>query len=124
MQKPILFFILFFLLSCNNKLPKGILEEKKMEKVLWDILKVDTYSKTYIAKDSTKNAAIENAKMQQQIFDLHKITKDQFYKSYNYYLANGDLIKPLLDSIANKANIEKYSNYNTRKQGDSAVVAE
>jgi hypothetical protein len=122
MQKLIFFSIFFLLLSCNNKLPKGILEEKKMEKVLWDILKVDTYSKNYLAKDSTKNVAIENAKMQQQIFDLHKITKDQFYKSYTYYLANSNLIKPLLDSIANKANVEKYSKYNTRKQGDSAVA--
>jgi Domain of unknown function (DUF4296) len=122
MHKLIFFLLVIFLFSCGNQLPKGIVEQKKMEKVLWDILKVDTYSKNYIAKDSTKNAAVENAKMQQQIFDLYKITKEEFYKSYTYYLAHGDLIKPLLDTIINKASIEKYSKYNTRQRSDSAIL--
>jgi len=79
-----------------------------MEKVLWDVLKVDAYTKNYFLKDTTKNIVLENAKMQFQVFALHNITKDQFYKSYQYYLANSNLIKPLLDSIANNANKEKY----------------
>jgi Domain of unknown function (DUF4296) len=124
MYKSIFFLWAVFLLSCGNQLPKGIVEQKKMEKVLWDILKVDTYSKNYIAKDTTKNAAVENAKMQQQVFDLHKITKEEFYKSYTYYLAHSDLIKPLLDTIINKASIEKYSKYNTRQRSDSAILQE
>ena len=122
MQKSIFFFILIFLFSCKNNLPKDILEQKKMEKVLWDVLKVDAYTKNYFLKDTTKNIVLENAKMQLQVFALHNITKDQFYKSYQYYLANSNLIKPLLDSIANNANKEKYSKYSTGQQADPAMV--
>ena len=122
MQKSIFFFILIFLFSCKNNLPKDILEGKKMEKVLWDVLKVDAYTKNYFLKDTTKNIVLENAKMQLQVFALHNITKDQFYKSYQYYLANSNLIKSLLDSIANNANKEKYIKYSTGQQGDPALV--
>ncbi len=122
MQKSIFFFMLIFLFSCKNKLPKDILEQKKMEKVLWDVLKVDAYTKNYFLKDTTKNIVLDNAKMQLQVFALHNITKGQFYKSYQYYLANSNLIKPLLDSIANNANKEKYIKYSTGQQGDPALV--
>lgn len=122
MQKSIFFFILIFLFSCKNKLPKNILEEKKMEKVLWDVLKVDAFTKTNFSKDSTKNIVLENAKMQLQVFVLHNITKDQFYKSYQYYLGNSNLIKSLLDSIVNNANKEKYIKYSTGQQGNPAMV--
>jgi hypothetical protein len=114
--------MVIFLFSCKNKLPKDILEQKKMEKVLWDVLKVDAYTKNYFLKDTTKNIVLENAKMQFQVFALHNITKDQFYKSYRYYLANSNLIKPLLDSIANNSNKEKYIKYSTGQQGDPALV--
>lgn len=122
MQKSIFFFILIFLFSCKNKLPKNILEEKKMEKVLWDVLKVDAFTKTNFSKDSTKNIVLENAKMQLQVFVLHNITKDQFYKSYQYYLGNSNLIKSLLDSIVNNANKEKYIKYSTGQEGNPAMV--
>lgn len=93
-----------------------------MEKVLWDVLKVDAFTKTNFSKDSTKNIVLENAKMQLQVFVLHNITKDQFYKSYQYYLGNSNLIKSLLDSIVNNANKEKYIKYSTGQQGNPAMV--
>ncbi len=123
MYKFFLTYLFIFLLSCKSKLPDGVIEQKKMEKVLWDILKADTYARSHISKDSTKNVQIENAKMQQQIFVLHKISKENFYKSYYYYFANADLIKPLLDSITNNSNKEKYSKYTTGQQGDTAILA-
>ncbi|MBL0144661.1 MAG: DUF4296 domain-containing protein [Chitinophagaceae bacterium] len=111
--------LIIFLVSCkdNNGFPKGILKPKKMEVVLWDIIKIDTYTKEFIAKDSSKNVQQENALLQQQAFTKHGTTKEEFYKSYDYYKANSTLITALLDSITNHANNDRYNNFHKGKPG-------
>ena len=104
----VIILIIFFAgCSDNNELPPGILEAKKMQVVLWDVFIAEGYTSEYIIKDSLKNAKIENAKLQQQIFATHQITKKEFYNSYNYYNSHADLMKNLLDSIIAKGEREK-----------------
>ena len=69
--------------SSKSKLPAGVLKPDKMRAVLWDIIKADVFTAEFIKKDSAKNVAIENLKLQQQIFAIHKITKADFYRSYH-----------------------------------------
>ena len=101
----ILFFTLVLLTSCggNNKTPDDILKPEKMQAVLWDVIKADAFTTEFIKKDTTKNAANENLKLQQQIFAIHKVTKDVFYESYDYYKNNSIQFKTLLDSMITKA---------------------
>ncbi|MBP6431012.1 MAG: DUF4296 domain-containing protein [Ferruginibacter sp.] len=101
------FFCVAILFSCKNDKPKGLLSEKKMQAVFTDIMKVDAYTKNFIAKDSQKNAILENTKMQMQVFALHKITKEEFYNSYEYYISDVKKMQPFMDSIINKANNER-----------------
>jgi hypothetical protein len=101
------FFFAVILTGCKDDKPKGLLSEKKMKAVFTDIMKVDAYTRDFIAKDSQKNAVLENAKMQMQIFALHKITKEEFYKSYEYYISDIKKMQPFMDSIINKANSER-----------------
>ncbi len=104
----VIILIIFFAgCSDNNELPPGILEAKKMQVVLWDVFIAEGYTSEYIIKDSLKNAKIENAKLQQQIFATHQITKKEFYDSYNYYNSHADLMKNLLDSMIAKGEREK-----------------
>lgn len=104
----VIILIIFFAgCSDNNELPPGILEAKKMQVVLWDVFIAEGYTSEYIIKDSLKNAKIENAKLQQQIFATHQITKKEFYDSYNYYNSHADLMKNLLDSIIARGEKEK-----------------
>jgi hypothetical protein len=118
----VVFTILFFLSSCNNNdVPKGILKPKKMQVVLWDVMRADAFTKNYIAKDSSKNLEEENAKLQQKIFTLNKISKEEFYKSYDYYKVHTDLLKNLLDSMTAKANVERYDHY---KRTDTTIKVE
>ena len=111
MLKYFAFGILFFLFSCGNKnpLPSGILKPDKMQTVLWDVIRADAFTFDFIKKDSTKNLEAENVKLQQQIFAMHKITKDEFYKSYKYYTTHPNLMQPILDSLISRANKDKYS---------------
>lgn len=104
MRIILILFSLIFLFSCKSNKSDEILSKKKMQAVLWDIIQADVYSNQYIKHDSTKNSAVENAKLQQQIFAIHKISKETFNKSYAYYQAHPNDMQAILDSIST----EKY----------------
>ena len=56
--------------------------------------------KMKVVKDSTIVIKKENIALYNKIFDLHKISKDEFYNSYNYYENHPNEMKILLDSIS------------------------
>lgn len=96
--------------SCGNKdkLPAGILKPAKMEAVLWDVIKADVFTTEFIKKDSSKNTAAENLKLQQQIFAIHNISKADFYRSYDYYKAHTEIFKQVMDSMVARAERDRY----------------
>ena len=105
------FLTLAFLLSCGNKseLPPGILKSDKMQAVLWDIIRADTFTTEYIKRDSAKNDVEENLKLQQQIFAMHHVSKEDFYKSFEYYKRNSGLMKTIIDSMVSQADKKRTS---------------
>lgn len=119
MIRPVFFCILLLgLVSCGSgDKPSGLLDAKKMQAVLWDVIRADAFTAEFIKKDSSKNAVAENEKLQQQIFAIHKITKSDFYKSYDYYKSNTTEFKVILDSMIAQAG-------NNRKTFNKPVMAE
>ena len=106
-------FVLVTINSCgDDKAPSDVLKPDKMQAVLWDIIKADAFTTAFIKKDTAKNAAQENLKLQQQIFAIHHTTQDVFYKSYDYYKTNTPVFKVMLDSMIVKAGRNK--NYGTK----------
>jgi Domain of unknown function (DUF4296) len=95
--------------SCGNKdkLPAGVLKPEKMQAVLWDVIKADVFTTEFIKKDSSKNATAENLKLQQQIFAIHKVTRADFYSSYDYYKTNTAEFKKIIDSMVTQAERKK-----------------
>lgn len=113
----ILLMIGFAGCSNNGGLPSGILKPDKMRDVFWDVIRAETYTTQFIKKDSLKNPALENAKLQQRIFASHHITEKVFYDSYRYYNAHTDLMGLLLDSITVRGEREKYSTLYSKRPG-------
>ena len=108
----IYFFIMvcmLFFISCQNKndIPPGILKPNKMQAVLWDVINADAFTTEFIKKDSAKDAAKENLKLQQQIFAIHHVSKENFYKSYDYYKTQTPVLKTILDSMIAQAERKK-----------------
>lgn len=105
----ILLVVLSLLNSCGNKdkLPAGVLKPEKMQAVLWDVIKADVFTTDFIKKDSGRNAEAENLKLQQQIFAIHKITRADFYDSYDYYKGNTVEFKKIVDSMVVQAERKK-----------------
>lgn len=118
-----LFFITIsvVLFSCSdNNLPKNILSQEKMEIILWEQMKADAFTKEFISKDSSKNLAVENVKLQQKLFAKYKIDKEDFYKSYQYYLKHDALMKDVLDSIVAKQTRMHQKEFEQKMSGKKA----
>ncbi len=100
MKKLSSIFVLIILFSCkNNNVAENILSPQKMEIVMWEQMKADAYTKEFISKNSNIQLTTENYKLQQKIFDKFGIDKNDFYKTYKYYLNDVNLMGNLLDSI-------------------------
>lgn len=90
--------------SCSQKEKKeaGILPEKKMVAIAWDMVRADQFVTDYIIRDSGTNKKNERLKLYEEIFRIHKITREQFKKSLDYYSSNPGLFQPILDSLVAK----------------------
>ena len=97
--------------ACSNdkSIPSGILSQDKMTGVLWDMIEADQYAQI-IAKDTALvdsadlNLKLENLRLYEQVFQLHHVTRDEFHKSYKYYMDHPDLTQVLFDSLITKGN--------------------
>jgi hypothetical protein len=112
MNKLFLFFIFLLFFSCSHeeKIPRNILTPQKMQLVFWDYLRADAYCSRVMKSDSTNNDSSMNANFQIIIFNHHKISKEDFFRSYNYYIAHPELMTPILDSMVAQKSKTDYGN--------------
>jgi hypothetical protein len=116
---------IFILTSCNNKQPQAngiILPKAKMQLVLWDMLQADAFTQNFIKIDSSKNAAVENAALQKKIFELHKIKREDFDASYNYYTTHPEEMRSILDSISSKGERDRSKLMQDRYGGGKPII--
>lgn len=91
------------LVSCSrkNKIPRDVLPQSKMQTVLWDLMRADQFLADYVlSKDSTADKTKERLKYYQQVFSIHKISREEFDRSYNYYNTKPELLRAMMDSIS------------------------
>jgi len=99
--------LLFMLiLSCGNEkeVPAGILPQKEMQSVLWDVIRADMLVNYTAARDTSMNKFTKNIELYQQIFKLHGITKETFKRSIDYYRTHPVIMQTLFDSLYSKAS--------------------
>ena len=110
--------------SCDHKntMPDGILKKDQMQAVLWDIMRAEVFTNQYVKKDTQKNPIIENAKLQNQIFAIHHVSREDFYKSYSYYKEHTDLMQPILDSITSKNTRDRNKLFKAKTKKDSTLL--
>jgi len=100
MRSYFFYSLLIFLVSCSrSKYPDGVLDPEKMQAVYWDYLRADVYAKELLSKDSSRNIDSANIQFQQQLFEKHRVSKETFYKSYEYYISHQLLMKDMLDTM-------------------------
>jgi hypothetical protein len=111
----LLAMVLLTATGCVDKkhVPSGILAGEKMESLLWDMVQADQYSALYLAKDSAHiDLKTENLKLYDEVFRLHNVSREEFRKSYQYYLDHPEVAQTLFDSLlarGNRLRSEAYS---------------
>jgi hypothetical protein len=105
--KVCLFSILLISCSGKERIPSGVLPVKQMQQVMWDIVRADEMVDYYQVKDSLFKPAAKRYQFYDTIFTLHKINKDDFKRSMDFYQSRPDLLKIILDSLQKKS--ERYS---------------
>lgn len=81
---------------------KPVLSKTKMEAVMWDVIRADVYTYDHIRKDSALDDTLLDAGLQLRVFQKHRVTREQYYSSYQYYIEHPDDLKEILDSIASR----------------------
>jgi hypothetical protein len=127
-----------FFIACKKKdnVPDGILPAKKMQAVLWDIMRADQFLADYVFnKDSTKNKKTESIQLYSQVFAVHNISKEEFEKSFIYYKQHPQLMQVIMDSMSRTTTITggpppgvvkspttPILDTNSQRQGDSVTI--
>jgi len=102
-MRPLLLLIAtIFFYSCSEKGPKNVLGETKMEAVMWDFIRADVFTTDFVSKDSGQDMVNKNVALQKKIFEQHKVSREDFYQTYQYYLAHTNQLATLMDSIVAK----------------------
>ena len=109
-----LFIILIILtVGCirDKKIPKDVLPQNEMRKIMWDLMRADAYVADFIMKDSTKNQKEESVILYEKIFAIHSTTSETFKKSIAFYESRPDLFKAISDSLrTDERNAQQYQN--------------
>ena len=117
MKYSFLIILLCLFIACTNrsKVPSDVLPKDKMEKVLWEMMLADRFAYQFIVKDSLKkNVTQETFRVYAQVFSLNNISREDFVKSYKFYMTRPDLSKVMMDTILNRANRLKEESYKPR----------
>jgi hypothetical protein len=121
MKNPACFLLLVILFaSCaKNEKKADVLSQTKMRDVMWDMIRADQYVADLLSKDSTKNKKDESIKLYEEVFHVHKTTREEFKKSLDYYSSRPDLFRPIIDSLAKRRN--DFIRPNTHPMADSLI---
>ena len=120
----VLLMVLGMVTGCSDKdrIPSGVLPRQKMEDVLWDMIQADQYS-SFLTKDSAHiNLKEERLRLYEQVFLLHGVTREQFRKSYDYYMSRPDLTQTMFDSLQSRGNRLRSEANNRPSAGPAAIV--
>ena len=101
-MRSLLFITLILLtVGCiqDKKIPKDILPQNEMRKIMWDLMRADAYVADFIMKDSTRDQKTESAILYEKIFDIHSTSRETFKKSLAFYESRPDLFKAISDSL-------------------------
>ena len=100
-----LLVLLFF--SCKKKgtIPNDILEKQRMQELIWDLARADAFLTNFAGRnDSVFNRIKESATIYYQVFKIHKTTREEFSKSFEWYQQHPALMKTILDSLKVRQN--------------------
>ena len=80
---------------------------------MYDALRADDLASFYSEKDSSYKTIAKHDSLYQVIFELHQTSRTAFINSLTYYQNHPDLLKIIVDSMA------QLNEVNTQKKADT-----
>ena len=108
MKKPIIIGILFLAACASSDTKKGkLLPFKTMQQTVWQLMQVDEYLTRQIQTDTSIQPSIKKAQYYQQVFNINKVDRVQFYTTMDYLDKHPVEMKVLMDSVEALSKREK-----------------
>lgn len=100
------FLLVFLLLSCSggHEIPEGVLDRGKMEDVMWDMMRADEMLSVYSERGATFPGISQNTDLYDKVFRIHRIDKNHFTRSLEFYQSNPDIFQEVLDSLKTRSD--------------------
>ena len=116
----LIFLLTFFGCIRNNRIPREVLSQNEMRKVMWDLMRADAYVSEFIMKDSTRDKKTESVLLYEKVFSIHSTTQEAFKKSLAFYESRPDLFKAISDSLrSDEKKVQEYQNYIKKPLADT-----
>lgn len=93
----------------DEKVPDNILSIDSMKVIMWDLSQAGAYANFIKEKDTTDKAL--NTAYLAKALDIHHLTKEDFFKSFNFYQERPLLNKELFDSLGAYAQRKRNESY-------------
>ena len=94
--------------GCQTKAAKDKrVDSRTMQTVVWQLMQADEYYTRVSVVDSTWEADKKNIEFYQQIFDLNKVDRVEFYNTIDYLQKHPIEFKELMDSVNELSKREK-----------------
>lgn len=107
MKNWITILLFITVVACGEKQQAGTIPINKMKVVVWQLMQVDEHYIRASTRDSTYKQTHKNIQFYQQIFDLNKVDRVQFYKQIDYLEKHPIEFKVLMDSVNELSKREK-----------------
>lgn len=104
--------LIFATTACNgpSSVPSSVLSYNEMKGVLWDMAQVDEFVNVYV-RGTPKKIEENNLLAYQKVFALHKISNNEFAKSYTFYKSHPLQEKILMDSLLQFSTRQRQDRY-------------
>ena len=98
---------LLIIAGCKNKnrIPADILPQKKMQAILWDMMRADQFLSDFVLnKDTGLDKRTESIKLYSRVFALHHTSMEEYERSFSFYKTHPALLKVIMDSLSTEKN--------------------
>src|ERR1700729_217286 len=95
--------LIMMMAGCSNRssVPNDIIQPDSMQRIMRDVILAEQYSVQYLPKDSLKPDKLKaNEDLLEAIFRIHRITREDFKKSLQFYESRPDMSKKIFDSLS------------------------
>jgi uncharacterized damage-inducible protein DinB len=108
-MKNLIIFSMLLLSACalTKKEKQKLLPFKTMQQTVWHLMLVDEYLSRQIQSDTTIQPTLLRAQKYQQVFNLNKVDRIQFYATMDYLDKHPVDLKELMDSVEALSKREK-----------------